>query len=197
MLLSNPVRDDAPICFRKKKTSLHQITVHLTSFFLQLAKTSIQPDSIGLVKKSRSTAVNIVTSHPHSSPAVSHTTTLSTMSRLLGATLPAKKTLWTALTRIYGIGRTRAHALCFAIGATPFTKAAELRPFHLTQLYSLIEARYTVGNDLRANVRASIQRLIRIRSFRGLRHVQRLPVRGQRTHSNARTQKKMRPPPTV
>lgn len=116
------------------------------------------------------------------------------MSRLLGATLPPKKTLWTALTKIYGIGRTRAHALCFAIGATPFTKAADLRPFHLSQLYTFVEARYVVGNDLRSKVRASIQRLIRIRSFRGSRHLQRLPVRGQRTHSNARTQKKMRPP---
>lgn len=116
------------------------------------------------------------------------------MSRLLGATLPATKNLWVALQKVYGIGETRARSLCFAIGATPFTKASELRPFHLSQLYAAVEARYTVGNDLRTAQRSAIQRLIRIRSYRGMRHLQRLPVRGQRTHTNARTQKKMRPP---
>lgn len=116
------------------------------------------------------------------------------MSRLLGTTLPASKNLWVALQRVYGLGESRARSLCFAIGATPFTKTSELRPFHLSQLYAAVEARYTVGNDLRAANRSSIQRLIAIRSYRGMRHLQRLPVRGQRTHSNARTQKKMRPP---
>lgn len=116
------------------------------------------------------------------------------MSRLLGAILPANKPVWLSLTRIYGIGRKRAQALCFMIGATPTTKTSMLRPFHLSQLYAAIEGRYVVGNDLRATVRANIQRLIRIRSYRGIRHLQRLPTRGQRTHSNHRTQKRVRPP---
>ena len=118
------------------------------------------------------------------------------MVRFLGTNLPDKKKLWVALSEVYGIGYSRARALCFAIGATPLTTAAELRPFHLSQLYAAVEARYVVGNDLRAATTESIQRLIRIRSYRGSRHLQRLPVRGQRTHSNARTQKKSRPPRT-
>lgn len=118
------------------------------------------------------------------------------MARFLGARLPAAKNLWVALTEVYGIGRTRAQGLCFAIGATPTTKAHELRPFHLSQLYAAVEARYMVGNDLRVANRSAVQRLIRIRSYRGIRHLQRLPVRGQRTHSNHRTQKKVKAPQT-
>lgn len=116
------------------------------------------------------------------------------MSRFLGIELPQAKKLWVALSEVYGIGYTRARALSFSIGATPNTTAGELRPFHLSQLYAAVEARYIVGNDLRSANRAAVQRLISIRSYRGSRHVQRLPVRGQRTHTNARTQKK-RPVP--
>lgn len=113
------------------------------------------------------------------------------MVRFLGANLPDSKKLWVALTNIYGIGYARARALCFAIGATPNVTAGELRQHHLSQLYSLVENRYVVGRDLRAATRADVQRLIRIRCYRGRRHIERLPVRGQRTHSNARTQKKL------
>lgn len=113
------------------------------------------------------------------------------MVRLLGANLPDSKKLWVALTKIYGIGFTRARALCFEIGATPNVNAGELRPHHLSQLYTIVEKRFVVGRDLRAATRAAVQRLVRIRCYRGRRHVERLPVRGQRTHSNARTQKKL------
>lgn len=113
------------------------------------------------------------------------------MVRFLGTHIPDSKKLWLALTNIYGIGYTRARALCFAIGATPNVTAGELRQHHLSQLYTLVESRYVVGRDLRAATRAAVQRLIRIRCYRGRRHVERLPVRGQRTHSNARTQKKL------
>lgn len=111
----------------------------------------------------------------------------------MNANLPDAKKLWVALKQVYGLGYARARALCFAIGATPNTKASELRPYHLSQLYAAVEQRYVTGNDLRSATRANIQRLIRIRSYRGIRHLERLPVRGQRTHSNARTQKKRRP----
>lgn len=111
--------------------------------------------------------------------------------RLLGATLPLRKKVWVALQNVYGIGEPRARALCFQIGATPNTTTGELSQFHLSQLLTHIENNYVVTNDLRAANRAAVQRLVNIRSYRGLRHVQKLPVRGQRTHTNARTQKKL------
>lgn len=113
------------------------------------------------------------------------------MVRFLGRTLPEQKKIWVALTQVYGVGFSRARELCFAIGATPNTPASQLRPFHLSQLYTVIEERFTVGSDLRNSIKSNIQRLIRIRCYRGSRHLQKLPVRGQRTHSNARTQKKL------
>lgn len=113
------------------------------------------------------------------------------MVRFLGANLPDSKKLWVALTKVYGIGYSRARALCFAIGATPHVSAGELRPHHLSHLYTLVENRFVVGRELRSATRAAVQRLIRIRCYRGKRHVERLPVRGQRTHTNARTQKKL------
>lgn len=113
------------------------------------------------------------------------------MSRLLGAALPAGKRLAVALRSVYGIGPSRAQALCFEIGATAGTRAGELRPFHLSQLLAAVEREYVVGNELRDANRAAVHRLVAIRCYRGSRHVQRLPVRGQRTHSNARTQKKL------
>jgi len=111
--------------------------------------------------------------------------------RLLGVNLPAKKKLWVALQRVYGIGENRAQALCYHIGATPTTTAGELSQYHLSQLLTAVEDNYVVGNVLRAETRSNVQRLVNIRSYRGSRHIQQLPVRGQRTHSNARTQKKI------
>lgn len=119
------------------------------------------------------------------------TRTRTMSKRLLGATLPARKKLWVALQNVYGIGASRARALCFEIGATSNTTAAELGQFQLSQLLAHIESNYVVANDLRDATRSSVQRLVDIRCYRGLRHVQRLPVRGQRTHTNARTQKKL------
>lgn len=118
------------------------------------------------------------------------------MVRFLGQTLPESKKVWVSLTKVYGIGYARARALCFAIGATRHTTTAELTQYHLSQLFSAVESRFTVGNDLRNLVRSNIVRLINIRSYRGMRHLQRLPVRGQRTHTNARTQKRRQPPST-
>lgn len=113
------------------------------------------------------------------------------MVRFLGRTLPDSKKLWVALTNIYGIGFSRAKSLCFAIGASPHVNAGELRQHHLSQLYALIENRYVVGQNLHSATRENIQRLVRIRCYRGQRHLEKLPVRGQRTHSNHRTQKKI------
>lgn len=113
------------------------------------------------------------------------------MVRLLGSSLRDTENLWLALQRIYGIGHSRAKAMCFAIGATPYVKAGELRPHHLSQLYTFVEKQYVIGQDLRDATRQDIERLVRIRCYRGQRHLENLPVRGQRTHTNARTQKKL------
>lgn len=117
------------------------------------------------------------------------------MVRFLGVNLPENRRLWYALTKVYGIGRSRAEALCYQIGATPLTRASELRPFHVSQLTAAVEDQYVVGAELRNTVRANIQRLIDIRCYRGVRHMQGLPVRGQRTHSNAKTRKRQRSSP--
>jgi small subunit ribosomal protein S13 len=116
------------------------------------------------------------------------------MVRFLGVQLAENKRLWVALQEVYGIGAARARALCHAVGATPATTAGELRPFHVSQLYAAVDARYTIGGDLRDANRAAVQRLIRMRCYRGIRHQERLPVRGQRTHTNARTSKRRNPP---
>lgn len=116
------------------------------------------------------------------------------MVRFMGVNLPESKRLWYALTKVYGIGQSRAHSLCYQIGATPQTRASELRAFHLSQLYSAVEEQFLVGSDLRGATRASIERLMKIKCYRGVRHMQGLPVRGQRTHSNAHTRKRRRTP---
>lgn len=116
------------------------------------------------------------------------------MVRFLGVTLAPAKRLWVALQSVHGIGESRAHALCHAIGATSSTTAGELRPFHISQLYAAVDARYTVGGDLRDANTGAIQRLMKMRCYRGIRHQQRLPVRGQNTQTNARTSKRRNPP---
>lgn len=125
------------------------------------------------------------------------------MVRLLGANLPEGKQLWMALRKVYGIGESRAKTMCFSIGATPYVKAGDLRPHHLSQLYNYVESYYVVGQELKNTTRANIQRLVDVRCYRGLRHAENLPVRGQRSHTNARTQKKLnrarmlKPPPPL
>lgn len=116
------------------------------------------------------------------------------MVRFLGVQLAESKRVWVALQEVYGVGAARARALCHSIGATSATTAGELRPFHVSQLYAAVDARYAVGEDLRAANTAAVQRLMRMRCYRGIRHLERLPVRGQRTHTNARTSKRRNPP---
>jgi small subunit ribosomal protein S13 len=110
--------------------------------------------------------------------------------RFMGVRLAEHKRLWVALTEVYGIGTARARALCYPIGATPTTTAAELRPFHVSQLYAAVDKQYTVANDLRDATRAAVARLVKIRCYRGTRHKEGLPVRGQRTRTNAQTAKR-------
>jgi small subunit ribosomal protein S13 len=111
------------------------------------------------------------------------------MARLAGVDLPAKKRTEIGLTYIYGIGRTRANSLCYRAGVDPNKKIADLTEDELNHIRQLLEAEGAVEGDLRKEISMNIKRLIEMGAYRGLRHRRGLPVRGQRTHTNARTRK--------
>ena len=109
------------------------------------------------------------------------------MARIAGVDIPNEKRLDVALTYIYGIGRTRALEVCQNTGIDPATKVRDLSDEELNRLREFIDRHYKVEGELRAEVRQNIQRLIEINCYRGIRHRRGLPVRGQRTRTNART----------
>ncbi len=111
------------------------------------------------------------------------------MARLVGVDLPRDKRIEVALTYIYGIGRTRAQQLLAKTGVSPDARVHELGDAELVSLRDAIEADYKIEGDLRREVQADIRRKIEIGSYQGRRHRQGLPVRGQRTKTNARTRK--------
>jgi small subunit ribosomal protein S13 len=111
------------------------------------------------------------------------------MARLVGVDLPRDKRLEVALTYIYGIGRTRAQQTLAQTGVSPDTRVRDLTDDDLVKLRDWIEATYRVEGDLRREVQADIRRKIEIGCYQGIRHRRGLPVRGQRTHTNARTRK--------
>ncbi|MDT7897372.1 MAG: hypothetical protein OXFUSZZB_000397 [Candidatus Fervidibacter sp.] len=111
------------------------------------------------------------------------------MARIAGVEIPDNKRLFVGLTYIYGVGRTLAVKACQAVGIDPMRKLSELSDEELARLRDYIERHYKVEGDLRREVAENIKRLIDIRCYRGLRHMAGLPVRGQRTRSNARTRK--------
>ena len=111
------------------------------------------------------------------------------MARLVGVDLPREKRLEIALTSIYGVGRTRAKETIEATGISPDLRVADLGDDEVIKLREWIEANYKVEGDLRREVQADIRRKVEIGSYQGLRHRRGLPVRGQRTHTNARTRK--------
>jgi small subunit ribosomal protein S13 len=111
------------------------------------------------------------------------------MARLVGVDLPRDKRVEVALTYIFGIGRTRAHELLDATGVSPDMRVHELGDDELVKLRDYIEANYQVEGDLRREVAADIRRKVEIGSYQGRRHRQGLPVRGQRTRTNARSRK--------
>lgn len=114
------------------------------------------------------------------------------MARIAGVNLPAKKRIEVALTYIYGIGPSRAKEILAKTGVDPNTKVMDLTEQEVTALRREVES-YPVEGDLMRQVRAHIQRLIDIGCYRGIRHKQGLPVRGQKTRSNAHTWKGPRP----
>ena len=111
------------------------------------------------------------------------------MARLVGVDLPREKRLEVALTSIYGIGRTRARETLAQTGVSPDLRVRDLGDDELVKLRDWIEATYKVEGDLRREVAADIRRKVEIGCYQGLRHRRGLPVRGQRTHTNARTRK--------
>lgn len=111
------------------------------------------------------------------------------MARLVGVDLPRDKRLEVALTYIFGVGRTRALETLAATGVSGDKRVRELSDDELVKLRDHIEANYRVEGDLRREVAADIRRKVEIGSYEGLRHRRGLPVRGQRTKTNARTRK--------
>ena len=110
------------------------------------------------------------------------------MARIAGVNLPAQKHVWVGLQSIYGIGRTRSKKVCVAAGVTSTTKIRDLSEPEVERLRSEI-AKFVVEGDLRREIGISIKRLMDLGSYRGLRHRRGLPLRGQRTRTNARTRK--------
>ncbi|MCA1777947.1 MAG: 30S ribosomal protein S13 [Xanthomonadaceae bacterium] len=115
------------------------------------------------------------------------------MARIAGVNLQPNKHLWVALTQIYGIGRTRALQICDSTSIVRETKVRDLSEADQEKLRQTI-GEFTVEGDLRREVGMSIKRLMDLGCYRGLRHRRGLPVRGQRTRTNARTRKGPRRP---
>jgi len=111
------------------------------------------------------------------------------MARIEGVDLPREKRVEIGLTYLYGIGRTLSQKTLKATGISPETRVRDLTEDEITRLRDHIGQNYTVEGELRREVQLSIKRLVDIGSYRGLRHRRNLPVRGQRTRTNARTRK--------
>ena len=111
------------------------------------------------------------------------------MARIAGVNIPANKRLVISLTYIYGIGLPSAQKICKDAGISESKRVKNLVDQELITLRSLIEKSYQVEGDLRREVSLNIKKKKDMRSYEGLRHIRRLPVRGQNTHSNARTRK--------
>ncbi len=115
------------------------------------------------------------------------------MARIAGINIPVNKHTVIALTAIYGIGRTRAQEICAAVGIKPDRKIKDLTEGEVESLRGAV-GKYTVEGDLRRTISMSIKRLMDLGCYRGLRHRRGLPLRGQRTRTNARTRKGPRRP---
>jgi small subunit ribosomal protein S13 len=111
------------------------------------------------------------------------------MARIAGVDLPREKRLEISLTYIFGVGRTTASTIAEATGIDPSTRVRDLTDEEVTRLRNWIDANLKVEGDLRRDVSTDIKRKMEIGSYQGIRHRRGLPVRGQRTHTNARTRK--------
>ncbi len=111
------------------------------------------------------------------------------MARIAGVDIPDRKRLEIGLTYIYGIGKTRAKKILEATGIEPTKRVGELTPEELNKIRKFIEQNYKVEGDLRREVAISIKKLMDMGCYRGIRHRLGLPVRGQRTKTNAKTRR--------
>jgi small subunit ribosomal protein S13 len=111
------------------------------------------------------------------------------MARIAGVDLPVRKNAEIGLTYIYGIGRARSISILMRAGVDPGKKVKDLTEDEVAHIRQIIEEEGAVEGDLRKEVSINVRRLIEIGSYRGMRHRRNLPVRGQRTHTNARTRK--------
>ena len=111
------------------------------------------------------------------------------MARIAGVDLPVQKRVEIGLTYIYGIGRARSNSILHRAGINPDTKVRDLSEDEAGRIRKILEEEGSIEGDLRKELSMNIRRLIEIGSYRGFRHRRNLPVRGQRTHTNARTRK--------
>ena len=111
------------------------------------------------------------------------------MARIAGVDLPREKRLEIALTYIFGVGLTRAHLVCDNLAIDRGTKVRDLTDDEVVRIRRFLEQNFQVEGDLRRDVAQNIKRKVEIGSYQGVRHRRGLPVRGQRTHTNARTRK--------
>jgi small subunit ribosomal protein S13 len=111
------------------------------------------------------------------------------MARIAGVDIPNDKPVWVGLTYIYGIGRTRSREILSRVNIDPQRRVRDLTEDEVARIRELIDREYTVEGDLRREVSLNIKRLMEIGCYRGLRHRRGLPVRGQRTRTNARTRR--------
>jgi len=115
------------------------------------------------------------------------------MPRIVGVEIPKEKKVWVALTYIYGIGRFRSFEILKNTGVDPDKRAKDLTDEEIAKISDFIQKNYKVEGELRREVQQNIRHLIEIGCYRGIRHKLGLPVRGQRTRTNARTRKGPRP----
>lgn len=111
------------------------------------------------------------------------------MARIAGVNIPTAKRVVIALTYIHGIGNTKAKEICEKVGITPERRVNDLSDAEVIKIRETIDSDYLVEGDLRREIAMNIKRLLDLGVYRGLRHRRNLPVRGQRTHTNARTRK--------
>ncbi len=111
------------------------------------------------------------------------------MARIEGVDLPRNKPIWIALTYIYGIGQTTARKIVAQAGIDGMTRVYQLTDHEVARIRETIQASHRVEGDLRKEIAMNIKRLVDLGAYRGIRHRKGLPVRGQRTHTNARTRK--------
>lgn len=111
------------------------------------------------------------------------------MARIAGVNIPTNKKVFIGLTYIYGIGRKKSVEICIAAGIDPDKRVNALSDDEVIKLRETIDSGYTVEGELRKEIGMNIKSLKDIKCYRGLRHIRKLPVRGQRTHTNARTRK--------